>query len=318
MDRISGRNHGPPLPMKNLPLGRLPPPGREPPFVRNHGPMPHPALLEEMREPPFGMGPRSLPPHPAILEDRLAAQLQEIQRLLADNQRVAATHVALKQELEAAHYELQRMTQYANSLQVEKDMQMREMYDKSAKLEGDLHQVDAMKADLMRVQSDIKELTAIRQDLTAQVQAMTQDLANASADLQQVPALKAEVEHMRQEVDRAKAAIEYEKKVYADSFEQGQMLQNNLLTMARELEKLRAEIANAEKRARAAAAAGNPAAGYTANYGTPEAGYAGNPYPAGYGMNPAQPGMESYPQYGPGPGNWGSYNMQRAQGQGPR
>ena len=55
-----------------------------------------------------------------------------------------------------------------------------------------------------------------------------------------------------------RAAIEYEKKVYADSFEQGQMLQSNLLTMARELEKLRAEIANAEKRARAAAAAGNP------------------------------------------------------------
>uniref|UniRef100_A0A7C8YC72 Protein FLX-like 1 n=1 Tax=Opuntia streptacantha TaxID=393608 RepID=A0A7C8YC72_OPUST len=316
MDRISGRNQGPPLPMKNLHPGRLPPPGHEPPFGRTHGSMPHHALLEEMREPRFGMGPRSLPPHPAILEDRLAAQLQEIQGLLADNQRVAATHVALKQELEAAHYELQRMTQYANSLHAEKDMQMREMYDKSAKLERDLHQVDAMKADLMRVQSDIKELTAIRQDLTAQVQAMTQDLARASADLQQVPALKADVEHMRQEVDRAKAAIEYEKKVYADSFEQGQMLQSNLLTMARELEKLRAEIANAEKRARAAAAAGNP--GYTANYATPEAGYAGNPYPAGHGVNPAQTGMENYLQYGPGPGNWGSYNMQRAQGQGPR
>lgn len=301
--------------MKNMPHGRLPPPGHghEPPFGR----MPHPALLEEMREPPFGMGPRSLPPHPAILEDRLNAQLQEIQGLLADNQRVAATHVALKQELEATHYELQRMTQYANSLNAEKDMQMREMFDKSAKMEMDLHQVDAMKAELMRVQSDIKELTAIRQDLTAQVQGMTQDLTRASADLQQVPALKAEIEHMRQEVDRAKAAIEYEKKVYADSFEQGQLLQNNLLTMARELEKLRAEIANAEKRARAAAAAGNPAAGYNTSYGTPEAAYAGNPYPAaptGYGVNPTQAGMENYPQYGPGPGNWGSYNMQRTQG----
>lgn len=37
-------------------------------------------------------------------------------------------------------------------------------------------------------------------------------------------------------------------------------MQSNLVSMARELEKLRAEIANAEKRARAAAAAavGNP------------------------------------------------------------
>lgn len=55
-----------------------------------------------------------------------------------------------------------------------------------------------------------------------------------------------------------RAAIEYEKKVYADSYEQGQAMQSNLLSMARELEKLRAEVANAEKRARAAAAVGNP------------------------------------------------------------
>lgn len=317
---MSGRNQGPPLPMKNLPHGRMPLPPHEPPYGRNLGPMPHPALLEEMREreSQFGMGPRSMPPHPAILEDRFAIQSHEIQGLLLDNQRVAATHVALKQELEASQYELQRMSHYADSYHAEKDMQMREMFDRSAKLEMDLQQADVMKAELMRIQADIKELTVVRQDLMAQVQGMNQDLARASADLQQVPALKAEIEHMRQEVDRAKAAIEYEKKAYAESYEQGQGMQTNLLSMARELEKLRAEVANAEKRARAAAAVGNPAAaagaGYNTNYGTPEAGYAGNPYPVGYGVNPTQPGMENYPQYGPGPGNWGAYNMQRGQG----
>lgn len=55
-----------------------------------------------------------------------------------------------------------------------------------------------------------------------------------------------------------RAAIEYEKKAYADSYEQGQGFQAKMLSMARELEKLRAEVANAEKRARAAAAVGNP------------------------------------------------------------
>ncbi|XP_021726925.1 protein FLX-like 1 [Chenopodium quinoa] len=315
---MSGRNPGPPLPMKNLPHGRIPFPPHEPPYGRNLGPMPHPALLEEMREreSQFGMGPRSLPPHPAILEERLGVQLQEIQGLLVDNQRVAATHVALKQELEAAHYELQRMSHYGDSFHAEKDMQMREMLDKAAKLEMELQAADAMKAEHMRVQSDIKELTVVRQDLMAQVQRMNQDLTRFSTDLQQVPALKAEIEHMRQEVDRAKAAIEYEKKAYADSYEHGQKFQAKMLSMARELEKLRAEVANAEKRARAAAAVGNPgaAAGYNTTYSTPEAGYAGNPYPAGYGVNLTQPGMENYSQYGPGPGNWGAYNMQRGQG----
>lgn len=52
-------------------------------------------------------------------------------------------------------------------------------------------------------------------------------------------------------------AIEYEKKGYAENYEQGQVMETNLISMARELEKLRAEVANAEKRARAAAAAGH-------------------------------------------------------------
>lgn len=54
-----------------------------------------------------------------------------------------------------------------------------------------------------------------------------------------------------------RAAIEYEKKGYSENYEQGQVMENNLISMAREVEKLRAEVANAEKRARATAAVGN-------------------------------------------------------------
>lgn len=296
-------------------------PVHEPPFGRNLGPMPHPALLEELRESQFAMGARQLPPHPAIIEERLAAQHQDIQGLLVDNQRLAATHVALKQELEAAQHELQQTDRFARSFLMEKDMQMRELYDKSAKLEADLRGVEAMGAELMQLRADIKELTAERQTLTAQVQAMIQDLARANADLQQTPAVKAEIEGLRQELQHARAAIEHEKKGHAENYEHGQAMEKNLISMARELEKLRAEMGNAEKRARAAAAVGNPNPGYNGNYGNPNVSYAGNPYPAGYGqnaMNPmntgVQPGGEGFPQYGPGPGAWGAYDMQRAQG----
>lgn len=55
-----------------------------------------------------------------------------------------------------------------------------------------------------------------------------------------------------------RAAIEHEKKGYAENYEHGQLMEKKLVTMARELEKLRAEMANAEKRARAAAVVGNP------------------------------------------------------------
>lgn len=62
-----------------------------------------------------------------------------------------------------------------------------------------------------------------------------------------------------------RSAIEHEKKGHAENYEHGQVMEKNLLTMARELEKLRAEMANAEKRARAAATV-NPNPGMKRDY----------------------------------------------------
>lgn len=55
-----------------------------------------------------------------------------------------------------------------------------------------------------------------------------------------------------------RSAIEYEKKTRAFNLEQEKVLEKNRILLVREIEKLRTELANAEKRARAAAAAGNP------------------------------------------------------------
>ncbi|CAM8880089.1 unnamed protein product [Rhodiola kirilowii] len=242
-----------------------------------------------MRESQFGRGPPGQPiPHQhrhAMIEEHLSIQHQEIQGLLDDNQRLATTHA-------------------------EKDSQLRELYDKSIKMEVNLRGVEAMKAELSQVNADIKKLDADRQELMVQVQGMTQELARANAELQRAPALRAEIEGMTQELQRARAAIEFERKGYQEHYEHGKEMEKNLVSMARELEKLRAEIANSEKRALAAASIGNQ--GYA--YAAPEAAaYAANPYPVNYGMNPMQPGPEGYPPYMPGPGQWGGYDMQHPQ-----
>lgn len=131
---MAGRNRGPPYPIKGG-AGHEPPPFPRGMGHPHHRPM-LPSLIDEMRDgppPPFprgvlgGGGPRGLPPHPAVLEERLGAQHQEIQALLVDNQRLAATHVALKQELAAAQHELQRLSHGISTLHSEKDLQLREV-----------------------------------------------------------------------------------------------------------------------------------------------------------------------------------------------
>ncbi|XP_021909911.1 protein FLC EXPRESSOR-like [Carica papaya] len=78
-----------------------------------------------------------------------------------------------------------------------------------------------------------------------------------------------------------RAAIEHEKKTHVINLEERQALEKNMITVAHELDRLHAELANAEKRFRAAAAAAaaaNPNPGHAASYGNPEMGYGGSPH----------------------------------------
>lgn len=205
---MSGRNRGPPPSMKGGSYSGLQQAQvHQPPFVRGLGgpvPPPRPSMIDDSRETQFRVDPRGLPQHLSVMEDRLASQNQDVQGLLADNQRLAATHVALKQELEVAQHELQRMMHYIDSLRAEEDIMMREMYDKSLRSEMELREVDAMRAEVQKVRADIKEFTSSKQDLASQVHVMTQDLARLTADLQQIPTLTAEIENTKQELQRAR------------------------------------------------------------------------------------------------------------------
>lgn len=59
-------------------------------------------------------------------------------------------------------------------------------------------------------------------------------------------------------VDLNRAAIEYEKRTCASNLEQSEAMEKGMVAMSQEVGKLQAELANAEKRARAAAAVTSP------------------------------------------------------------
>ncbi|KAK9279982.1 hypothetical protein L1049_013666 [Liquidambar formosana] len=297
---MAGRNFIPPNALKL----------REVPVARAPQPPPHPAGIDDPRllhRSSVGGGGRTLP---ALVEERIALQHREIQNLLLDNQRLAATHVALKQELAVAQQELRHLSSAASNVKAERDAQVREVYEKSLKMEAEVRSIDAMNAELVQVRADIQKLSASRQELMAELQAINGDLARARSDSQQLPAIKTEIDSMLKELQRGRAAVEYEKKTRASNLEQSQAMDKNMLSMVREIEKLRAELANAEKRARAAAAAANPSPGYVASYANPDMGYGGSPYPDPYGMHQVHGGADVVPQYGSGAVPHGHYDMQ--------
>lgn len=333
-----GRGHHPPPP--SLHHHRLPPPHhlddfREPPLLPPHHrlddfrephhlpPPHHHHHLDEFGEPPRhhvfaghggGAGPPPAPHVVAALEERLGAEIEEAHVLLGQNQRLAATHVALVQEVSAVRHELGRTARGLAAAQEEGELRLREVYERSMKMEAELRAVEEMRAELAQVRLDIQKLGAARQELMGQVQGFTQDLARSAVDLQQVAALKAEIQEIRHETQHLRSGIEVEKKGYAESYEQGQEMQKKLISVASEVEKLRAE---AEKRSRAAVSGGNQV--YVGGYGNPKAAYAANPYNAGYNINQPHPQAntaDSGSQFGPGSTHapWGAYDMQRATG----
>ncbi|XP_022729517.1 protein FLC EXPRESSOR [Durio zibethinus] len=233
------------------------------------------------------------------LEDRIVIQHREIQSLLFDNQRLAATHVALKQDLTLAQQELRHLSAAAANVKAERDAEVREVYERSLKMDAGARAVDAMSAELARVRADVQKFTVDCQELTAQLETVNDELAKARTEAKQVPLIMADMEAVRQEIHKGRTAIEHEKKTRASNHEQRQILEKNIIIVAREIEKLHAELANAGKRARTgatAAATANPNPSYNGNCGNIDAKYGGSSYPATYSMPPAGAG----PQFVPG------------------
>ncbi|PKA55332.1 hypothetical protein AXF42_Ash003970 [Apostasia shenzhenica] len=303
---MAGRARVPP---HVLQLGDTQPP------VLGRPPLPPVPLLDEHLIPIRVIPPPG--PHPAIisLEEQLAAQHREIQILLSDNQHLAATHVALKQELDAAQHELRLAASAAAKTRVERESELREVYDRSVRAETEARAMEAMRTELVGVRADVQKLKASRVELLERSHGLKAELARARTELRDLPALRAEIEAMHREIQRGRAAVEYEKKAHSENLEQRKAMERNMTSMAGEVEKLRAELANAEKRARAAAAAAtaavNPGAGYTDAYGNPEIAYGGNTYNAAYIYHQAQ-GADVNSQYGQTAGSYSGYEQQQA------
>lgn len=249
-----------------------------------------------------GPFPRPILPHPALLEEELEMQHAEIRRLLDENRRLVEDRVALQQDLGAASEELRRMNLILADIRAEQEVQSRELIERGLKLEADLRATEPLKNEAGQLCAEVQRLNTIRQDMSGQVQALTKDLTRLQADNQQIPRLRAELDGLHQELLRSRAAIDYEKKVNIELMEQRQAMEKNLVSMAREVEKLRAEVANSDGRGWSASGP------YGMKFSSPDGGFPG-PYVHGYGahMGAANKG----PFYGSSSASWGGVEKPR-------
>lgn len=186
--------------------GRMPPP-----HLRR--PHPGPGIIHPEQ---FGPGMHPMPgpfpafdmlPPPEVMEQKVAAQHVEMQKLATENQRLAATHGTLRQELAGAQHELQILHAQIGAMKSEREQQMGNLTDKVSKMEAELKAAEPVKTELQQARAEAQKLVVAREELIAKVHQLNQDLQRVHADLPQLPALMSELESLRQEYHHCRCLL---------------------------------------------------------------------------------------------------------------
>ncbi|RZS28888.1 hypothetical protein BHM03_00062539, partial [Ensete ventricosum] len=237
--------------------------GRRPiegPGMMRHGPLSGPD--------PAGHRPREALLPPEHLEKKVAIQEAEMERVARENQRFAESNVAMRQELVATQKEMQRVQAHLGSIHTESDIQIRGLLEKIRKLEADIHAGDVVKKELQQAHLEAQNLITVRQELSAEIQLVTEELQNSTAGFKKLPEMQSELDGLRQEHQKLRCVVwflyplkiffincllsfamfEYEKGLNIEQVEQMRAMEKNLMSMAKEVERLRAEVTRTEQR----------------------------------------------------------------------
>ncbi|XP_068663924.1 protein FLX-like 3 [Aristolochia californica] len=225
---------------------------------------------------PLRYGP-PLPSHPATLEEEFMIQRGEIHRLHAENRHLVEDHMSLYRELMILKDETHSLSELIPKLQAEKEAHIRDLIERGLKLEAELRAIKPLRTEVIQLRSKAQKLNALKQEMTTQIQGLKQDLNRLKAENRKIPAMRVDLEGFCQELVRARTAFEYEKKANMEQVEHKQAMEKNLVSMVREVEKLRAELIGTDNRA-----VRPGGSGYGLVKGSPEMGYLG-PFADAYG-----------------------------------
>ncbi|KAK9213509.1 hypothetical protein WN943_002897 [Citrus x changshan-huyou] len=169
--------------------------------------VPAPGMLRHGPFPGSPAGHRLLEPLP-LLEDKIAVQAAEIERLARDNHRLAASHITMREDLAAAQQEIPRIKAHIRNIHTESDIHIRVLLDKIAKMEADCKAGERLKKDLQQAHIEAQSLARARQELTSKIQQASEALHKARLEVKNLPDLHAELDSLRQEHRRLRYAAD--------------------------------------------------------------------------------------------------------------
>lgn len=197
-------------------------------------------------------------PPPELRHNIFAARAAELEHLAGDHHRLAATYVALKQDLSAAQREVLKLDEHIRSTQTESDIQVRLLRDKIAKMEVDLRTIESTRKDVEEVHLEARSLVSANMELSGKIHHVMQELEKAHADVKKLPEMHAELDSLKKEHQELRKTFQYEKGLNIEKVEQMKLTEKELIDMANEAERLRAQVVITEKRAQGIDPYGHP------------------------------------------------------------
>lgn len=136
-----------------------------------------------------------------MLESKLAMQTAEVEKLIRENQRLATSHVVLRQDIVDTEKEMQLIRTHLGEVQTETDLQIRDLLETIRLMEADIQSGDAVQRELHQVRMEAKRLSAERQMLTLEMDNANKEMQklSASCDNKSLPELLAELDGLRKE-----------------------------------------------------------------------------------------------------------------------
>ena len=205
--------------------------------------------------------------HRVLLERELGSAKEELHRM-----NLAVSELRAEYDLQSRDFS-ERMQDDARAMESYKE---------------ELHRMNLVISDLRadkeeaaQLRGEVQKLNDIKRELSGDVEILRKDLVKLQSDNMQIPGLRAEVQDLKKELMHARynlesfiftilflveslsiwvsvvnggffvwnrGAIEYEKKEKFELMEHRQAMENNMVSMARDVEKLRAELAAVDSR----------------------------------------------------------------------